>query len=277
MSSHNSNNENSINGFPPEFNMLLQGVAFSNSSSFNGSGGFRITEATPDEGVMSALAALEHSVNSLNPIPEESEPAPTAAEPEPTSGAESDENHEIPEIADPLFTMAFGGPPTHVLGTGGPRSHVERYVGRREELPILPPPPIVSMSRAINRARNVENITQFIWELANQQMERQILRSVMEESFQEDQERRLMEQSKPLKITVADYGETKKEFDECRICMEKFTEDAKVCALPCGHYFCETCIREWGKRKPNCPFCEAEIPLQEDETDEPAPKKLKSQ
>lgn len=44
---------------------------------------------------------------------------------------------------------------------------------------------------------------------------------------------------------------------ECTICMEPFSENQKVIALPCDkrHYFHSDCILDWSKRHRNCPLC----------------------
>lgn len=45
----------------------------------------------------------------------------------------------------------------------------------------------------------------------------------------------------------------------CSICYEDFKYHEKVCELPCGHVFHDTCIREWFKRDPSCPMCRKEL------------------
>lgn len=309
MSSHNSNNErsntnNNINfSLAPALN-LLRGAAmnfFSQDLGGSNTNGFRISAPTSQERLSSALATLENTTSTmttLNSIPEEPDSTITSS-----------------DLIDFPVDVYFNSTPS-LIGLDSASSVIQNPIRVRRIPRIPPPPsvtapvwepisygflaeeateqepsvfadfhgnsttanepPVLSISRAVNTARNLENFTHLVWNAANEQLERRILRSVMEESFQEDQEQRLMEQSKPLRVDVTSYQSTKKEFDECRICIEKFEKDSKVCTLPCGHYFCENCIREWGKRKPNCPFCEAEIPLQ-DGTDEPASKKLKSQ
>lgn len=149
---------------------------------------------------------------------------------------------------------------------------------------LLPQPtgPAVAFTpnirNAINHGRSLENFLRFVQDLTETHLENRIMRAVMEESFREDQERRMMEQSKPLDIIVKSYQNTAKKMSECRICMSSFSEETKVCVLPCDHYFCEGCIREWGKRKNNCPFCDSEIALVKEEPEEgPAAKKQKSE
>jgi hypothetical protein len=151
-----------------------------------------------------------------------------------------------------------------------------------ETAPAAPTAPAVAFTpnirNAINRGRSLENFLRFVQDLTETHLENRIMRAVMEESFREDQERRMMEQSKPLDIIVKSYQNTAKTMSECRICMSSFSEETKVCVLPCDHYFCEGCIREWGKRKNTCPFCDSEIALVKEEPEEgPAAKKQKSE
>ncbi len=158
-----------------------------------------------------------------------------------------------------------------------------------EAAPAAPVAPAVAFStrstgfapnirNAINHGRSLENFLRFVQDLTETHLENRIMRAVMEESFREDQERRMMEQSKPLDIIVKSYQNTAKTMSECRICMSSFSEETKVCVLPCDHYFCEGCIREWGKRKNTCPFCDNEIALVKEEPEEgPAAKKQKSE
>ena len=63
---------------------------------------------------------------------------------------------------------------------------------------------------------------------------------------------------------------------QCSICLDDFEKDDKCIKLPCKedpHYFhsgCDTCsgIKEWLKRKNNCPMCRTEFPT-ENTTNEP--------
>ena len=50
------------------------------------------------------------------------------------------------------------------------------------------------------------------------------------------------------------------ELTECVICLDDFTEEAMVTALPCDHrhYFHTKCIQEWSQNKRTCPLCNAE-------------------
>ncbi len=48
------------------------------------------------------------------------------------------------------------------------------------------------------------------------------------------------------------------ENDECVICAEPMTDDAK-CNLRCGHVFHLQCINSWKTRQPTCPMCRQPI------------------
>ena len=53
------------------------------------------------------------------------------------------------------------------------------------------------------------------------------------------------------------------EHTECIICLEEFSVNELVTALPCDvrHYFHTHCIREWAKNNSTCPLCKAEFTL----------------
>lgn len=43
---------------------------------------------------------------------------------------------------------------------------------------------------------------------------------------------------------------------ECSICFNELSlKDENAVTLPCGHFFCEGCIKEWFKEKSTCPVC----------------------
>ena len=62
---------------------------------------------------------------------------------------------------------------------------------------------------------------------------------------------------KKVKLSECDKGK----YTECRICLCDYNPDDEIGILPCGHDFHFSCIQEWGKRKPNCPYCDIEIPV----------------
>lgn len=47
------------------------------------------------------------------------------------------------------------------------------------------------------------------------------------------------------------------ENEECPVCATTFEKDCVVALLPCGHYFCKSCISKWVRRKHQytCPIC----------------------
>jgi len=55
-------------------------------------------------------------------------------------------------------------------------------------------------------------------------------------------------------LTFIPYSELKNHTDEpnCPICNQDFTEPAKT---PCGHVFCDFCIRTWFDHVEHCPMC----------------------
>jgi len=64
---------------------------------------------------------------------------------------------------------------------------------------------------------------------------------------------------------VLEYGRpaTKEECQEagateCVVCYENLNPDHSV-ALPCGHFFCESCLSEWCERERSCPLCRSEV------------------
>eukprot|EP01138_Halocafeteria_seosinensis_P001052 gb/GECG01001076.1/.p1 GENE.gb/GECG01001076.1/~~gb/GECG01001076.1/.p1 ORF type:complete len:685 (+),score=63.49 gb/GECG01001076.1/:1-2055(+) len=46
--------------------------------------------------------------------------------------------------------------------------------------------------------------------------------------------------------------------DTCTICYVEFEDQEELAALPCEHVFHMDCIKEWLRRKPNCPLCKAD-------------------
>lgn len=46
--------------------------------------------------------------------------------------------------------------------------------------------------------------------------------------------------------------------DTCTICYVAFEEQERIAILPCEHVFHIECIKEWLRRKPNCPLCKAD-------------------
>jgi hypothetical protein len=72
----------------------------------------------------------------------------------------------------------------------------------------------------------------------------------------------------PLDVKVQPYSKISEgKIDSCSICFEKFQSENSVVQLDCKHLYHETCIRRWGRRKPNCPMCRQIIPTKVPEDD----------
>ena len=163
-------------------------------------------------------------------------------------------------------------------GAIGPMSGIDES----EEEELDEEPPVFQMRRnsivrAINRTRNRRR-GMFFQQFMNHLMDNaddQILQQVMHESFVEDQEKRLIDQARELDIQMVKYDPTNKDFDKCtscRICFSDYKKGEEVGILPCKHFFHYSCIQEWGKRRPVCPFCDIDIPT----VNEQAAKKQKT-
>jgi hypothetical protein len=46
---------------------------------------------------------------------------------------------------------------------------------------------------------------------------------------------------------------------ECYICLKNFKKSDTIRKLPCGHFFCEKCIKPWLTKNSICPVCEFEL------------------
>nr|XP_018473202.1 PREDICTED: uncharacterized protein LOC108844435 [Raphanus sativus] len=65
--------------------------------------------------------------------------------------------------------------------------------------------------------------------------------------------------------------ETKKEenkkmisLEECRICLQEFSNGGMVVSLSCGHEFDDECIVKWFETSHVCPLCRLELPCQDE-------------
>ena len=115
----------------------------------------------------------------------------------------------------------------------------------------------------IPQRRRMNTRLQNLFNLIYQQnLENQILNQVLQESFEEEQERQLIDMARELDIKKVKLSECDKcKYTECRICLCDYNPDDEIGILSCGHDFHFSCIQEWGKRKPNCPYCDIEIPV----------------
>jgi hypothetical protein len=124
--------------------------------------------------------------------------------------------------------------------------------------------------------RNID-LMRFFTNVLSEDLEEQIVRQVMRDSFAEDQEKRLIDVARELNIEKEKFDpnkESHKEFCSCRVCLEEYKEGGELGILPCKHFFHYNCIQEWGKRKPNCPYCDVEIPTVDTETESNKKQKL---
>ena len=106
--------------------------------------------------------------------------------------------------------------------------------------------------------------------------EDEMIRHVMRESFDEDQQKRHIDVARELDIHTCEYDKDSDELANhgtCRICFEDYVEKEEIGILQCKHFFHNECIQEWGKRKPACPYCDIEIPVV---SNEPSCKKQKT-
>lgn len=130
--------------------------------------------------------------------------------------------------------------------------------------------------RNTQRRRRINVRLQNLFNLVYQQdLENQILNQVLQESFEEEQERQLIDMARELDISKITKSECKDEQCDCRICLCDYEETDELGILPCKHSFHYSCIQEWGKRKPNCPYCDVEIPVVKP-NDDRATKKQKT-
>jgi hypothetical protein len=110
----------------------------------------------------------------------------------------------------------------------------------------------------------------------DEEAEEEMIRHVMRESFDDDQQKRLIDVARELDIHTCEYDKDSPELSNhstCRICFEDYVEKEEIGILQCKHFFHNECIQEWGKRKPNCPYCDIEIPVV---SNEPSCKKQKT-
>ena len=126
-------------------------------------------------------------------------------------------------------------------------------------------------------SRNRRIMTEFFNSIREEEeMDAEMMRHVMRESFDEEQQKRTVDASRELDIRTCNYGKDPIELSKhstCRICFEDYDETSEIGILQCKHFFHNECIQEWGKRKPTCPYCDIEIPIV---SNEPSCKKQKT-
>ena len=127
--------------------------------------------------------------------------------------------------------------------------------------------------RNTNRRRRINIRVRNLFDLIRQQsLDNQILNQVLQESFEEEQERQLIDMARELDIIKVKLSDCEEKYCDCRICLCDYEETDEIGILPCKHAFHFSCIQEWGKRKPNCPYCDVEIPVVKPEDNRSAKK-----
>ena len=136
---------------------------------------------------------------------------------------------------------------------------------------------IEHLHRQARAARNRRIMNAFYNSIReDEEAEEEMIRHAMRESFDDDQQKRLIDVARELDIHTCDYDKNSDELSNhstCRICFEDYVEKEEIGILQCKHFFHNECIQEWGKRKPNCPYCDIEIPVV---SNEPSCKKQKT-
>ena len=61
------------------------------------------------------------------------------------------------------------------------------------------------------------------------------------------------------KMVIDDISKLDEGNRHCAICLEDFQDKEELTALPCIHFFHEKCIKEWLKRKNDCPICKIQL------------------
>ena len=186
------------------------------------------------------------------------------------SGIEED-NDSIPELEDSPIEDASGeANPDNPF----PQPSLTESISSLESLAMR----IASRRHRRNSVhpRNID-LMRFFTNVLAEDLEEQIVRQVMRDSFAEDQEKRLIDVARELDIDKEKFDSNKeshKKFCSCRVCLEDYKEGEELGMLPCKHFFHYNCIQEWGKRKPNCPYCDVEIPTVDTETESNKKQKL---
>ena len=186
---------------------------------------------------------------------------------------QEEDNDSMPELEDSSIEDASGEanpdnhnpfpPPSLTESISSLESLAMRIASRRHRRNSVHP-------------RNID-LMRFFTNVLSEDLEEQIVRQVMRDSFAEDQEKRLIDVARELNIEKEKFDpnkESHKEFCSCRVCLEEYKEGEELGILPCKHFFHYNCIQEWGKRKPNCPYCDVEIPTVDTETESNKKQKL---
>lgn len=97
-----------------------------------------------------------------------------------------------------------------------------------------------------------------------------LLESPLQRALRESSRAQELTRSEDIQIRVTTqlYSETDTKSTTCSICTEDFEVTTTVSILDCGHVYHESCIREWGRYRPNCPLCRTSIIVEQEEKSE---------
>ena len=209
---------------------------------------------TGGNGISSLITISGNIFDDLSEIEEDNDSMPELEEDNDSMPELEEDNDSMPELEDasgeanPDNPNPFP-PPSLTESISSLESLAMRIASRRHRRNSVHP-------------RNID-LMRFFTNVLSEDLEEQIVRQVMRDSFAEDQEKRLIDVARELNIEKEKFDpnkESHKEFCSCRVCLEEYKEGGELGILPCKHFFHYNCIQEWGKRKPNCPYCDVEIP-----------------
>ena len=263
INSADANILNDLLGVNSMFSITSGSNLTSNVTSTSGSTTYTTSTTTNENGISSLITISGNIFNDLSEIEEDSDD--DIPELENASDLEEDSPHTTPienasgeaNPADPFSSPSLS---ESIMSL---ESLAMRIASRRRRRNTVHP-------------RNID-LMRFFTNVLADDLEEQIVRQVMRDSFAEDQEKRLIDVARELNIEKEQFDpnkETHKEFCSCRVCLEDYKEGEELGMLPCKHFFHYNCIQEWGKRKPNCPYCDVEIPTVEPETESNKKQKL---
>ena len=232
---------------------------------------YTTTTANPGQSVSSVITISRNIFNDLSELDNDMRELMT-----------EEELQEQVNISSPLFNTSNSteseNPPSAEANPPSAEANPPPIVDRMESLEHL--------ARRLSNRRHRRNTAipgrrnadflRFFGHLM-EDVEDQIVRQVMRESFAEDQEKRLIDIARKLSIEKETFDpnkESHKEFCSCRVCLEDYKEDEELGILPCKHFFHYNCVQEWGKRKPNCPYCNVEIPTVKPDSESNKKQKL---
>ena len=233
-----------------------------------------ITNAiTGGNGISSLITIYGNIFDDLSEIEEDNDSMPELEEDNDSMPELEEDNDSMPELEDSSIEDASGEANPDNLNPFPPPSLTES-ISSLESLAMR----IASRRHRRNSVhpRNID-LMRFFTNVLSEDLEEQIVRQVMRDSFAEDQEKRLIDVARELNIEKEKFDpnkESHKEFRSCRVCLEEYKEGEELGILPCKHFFHYNCIQEWGKRKPNCPYCDVEIPTVDTETESNKKQKL---